>query len=131
MWNEYNTAFFSEASPMLCKDSANREKRMLVFFSEVQPILCKDSANRTQSSLLEIAEVQPILCKDTYFNRTSQCMHRIIKICLLNMGQKHNLQKQNQRMSIKNPLLRINNVNERIYFNYAHWFQSLERNESE
>ena len=94
-------------------------------FSSVRYILYKNSANRTQSSLLEIAEVQPILCKDTYFNRTSQCMHRIIKICLLNMGQKHNLQKQNQRMSIKNPLLRINNVNERIYFNYAHWFQLI------
>ena len=94
---------FSSVCYILCKDSANREKRMLVFFSEVQPILCKD----------------------TYFNRTSQCMHRIIKICLLNMGQKHNLQKQNQRMSIKNPLLRINNVNERIYFNYAHWFQLI------
>ena len=106
---------FSSVRYILYIDSANREKRMLVFFSEVQPILCKDSANRMQSSLFEIAEVQPILCKDTYFNRTSQCMHRIIKICLLNMGQKHNLQKQNQRMSIKNPLLGINNVNERIY----------------
>ena len=122
---------FSSVCYILYKNSASRTQSSLLGIAEVKPILCKDSANREKRMLVFFSEVQPILCKDTYFNRTSQCMHRIIKICLLNMGQKHNLQKQNQRMSIKNPLLRINNVNERIYFNYAHWFQSLERNESE
>ena len=93
MWNEYNKAFFFEASPMLCKDSANREKRMLVFFSEVPPILCKVSANRMQSSLLGIAEAPPKLCKvsakhwdikifELYFP-IHHLLHGIIRPCRL------------------------------------------------
>ena len=63
MWNEYNTAFFSEAPPKLCKDRANRMQSSLLGIAEVPPILFKVSANRMQSSLLGIAEVQPKLCK--------------------------------------------------------------------
>ena len=63
MWNEYNTAFFSEAPPILCKVSANRMQSGLLGIAEVQPKLCKISANRMQSSLFGIAEVPPSLCK--------------------------------------------------------------------
>ena len=63
MWNEYNTAFFSEVPPILFKVSANRMQSRLLGIAEAPPILCKVSANRMQLSLLGIAEVPPKLCK--------------------------------------------------------------------
>ena len=54
MWNEYNTAFFSEAPPILCKVSANRMQSSLLGIAEVQPKLCKVSAKHWDIKIFEL-----------------------------------------------------------------------------
>ena len=54
MWNEYNTAFFSEAPPILCKVSANRMQSSLLGIAEVPPKLCKVSAKHWDIKIFEL-----------------------------------------------------------------------------
>ena len=71
--------FFSEAQPILCKDSANREKRMLVFFSEAQPILCKDrhylAERQTKADKLTYFFIITCFREDSLYAMTSTTMH--------------------------------------------------------
>ena len=54
MWNEYNTAFFPEALPKLCKDRANRMQSSLLGIAEAPPILCKVSAKHWDIKIFEL-----------------------------------------------------------------------------